>query len=238
MRRVFRSLSLVFAMVLLLGVTTGARADLIPPAQNLFGMTLGDWSAAWWQWVLAIPAANNPAADASGAKCGVDQGSGPVFFLTGNFTSAATLDRTECQVPAGRTLVFPIINTECSTLEAAPFYGANEKELRACAAASMDGINPATLVLTVDGVAVPNLYQLRAQSPVFTFHLPANNIIALKTGKKVGISGNSGMSVSDGIWAMLQPLPPGPHTIHFAGAIQSGPTPYSVDVTYHLTVLQ
>uniref|UniRef100_C6DZD2 Putative signal peptide protein n=1 Tax=Geobacter sp. (strain M21) TaxID=443144 RepID=C6DZD2_GEOSM len=219
----------VLMVIMITGITRMAGAEIVQQTQ--FGMTMGDWSAAWWQYVLQIPAATNPAADTTGANCSVDQLTGPVFFLTGNFTSNASVTRN-CTVPAGKTLIIPIINTECSTLEAAPFNGSNEKELRFCAALGMDGASVSSLQLIVDGKPMKNLQAYRVQSPVFNFHLPVGNILGLTNSTE-----DTGSSVSDGYWAAVPPLSPGAHTIHFGGAFESGPgAGFSVDVTYNLTV--
>lgn len=233
MRRTLRKLCCtIVTMAMLSGLAGVALADVVSPGQNVFGMTSGDWSAAWWQYVLPIPAATNPAADTTGDNCGIDQSTGPVFFLAGNFTPNASVTRN-CTVPAGKTLVIPIINTECSTLEPAPFHGNNEKELRACAAACIDGVDISTLALSIDEQAVLDLGTYRAQSPVFSFHIPPKNVIGLK----VPASGATGSSVSDGYWAIVQPLATGRHSVQFKGAVASGPCGgFSVDVSYDLMV--
>jgi hypothetical protein len=237
LRRLVVATMLITAGMATAGTAAAAAPTVVPPNQNVVGMTPSDWSAAWWQYVLQIPADINPATDTSGANCGVDQAAGPAFFLTGNFTSNATVTRN-CRVPAGKVLVIPIINTECSSLEAPPYYGGNEKELRACAAASADFFTPASLVLTIDGVNVPNLQAYRVQSPVFDFHMPAKNVLGLKSGKKIGTSGTAGVAVSDGYWVITEPLAAGVYTIRFAGSA-TGPFPggFALDVTYVLTVV-
>lgn len=232
-----RNKLLTVCSVLIMLLTTGmagAATDFVvePPDKIVLGMSYGDWSAAWWQYVLKIPADTNPAADTSGANCSVDQSTGPVFFLTGNFTSASSVTR-DCTVPAGKTLVIPIINSECSTLEPPPYYGSNEGELRTCAVGSIDGVKLKSLVLTIDGKAVKDLGAYRVQSPLFKFHLPNENIFGLKAG--------NGYSVSDGYWVIVKPLAPGSHTIHFEGTVRNGPFDtdlFSVDVTYNLTILE
>jgi hypothetical protein len=236
-KKLFRHL-IIAIMLITTGManaeTAAAAAPTVVPAnQNVLGMTPGDWSAAWWQYVLQIPADLNPATDTSGVNCGVDQADGPAFFLTGNFTSDAKVKR-KCQVPEGKFLVIPIINTECSSLEAPPYYGGNEKELRTCAAKSADSFDPASLVLSIDKVKEPNLKAFRVQSPVFDFHMPANNVLGLKSGKKIGTSGTAGVAVSDGYWVITKPLAAGEYVIHFEGSVPDG---FAVDVTYDLTVV-
>lgn len=227
MRKLSRRMLLLVTMVAIMGMAGSASAS-VKLQREAYGMSLGDWSAAWWQYVLAIPAADNPAADATGDKCDVGQENGKIFFLAGNFTSDSTVTRT-CTIPAGRTLIIPIVNTECSTVEEPPFFGANEKELRVCAPTGMDGVDLSSLTLIIDGKPVKNLADYRAQSPVFTFYLPPDNIFNLAEGR--------GSAVSDGFWAIVPPLSSGSHTVSFGGTIVLGSDQkFTVDVNYNLNV--
>ena len=203
----------------------GGQKKAFSPSDSVYGMTYGDWSAAWWQYVLSIPTGTNPVLDTTGANCGVGQSSGPVFFLVG----AATTDpvtRT-CTVPAGKALFFPIINAECSTVEPDPFHGDDGQELRTCAGGAMDGVDITTLKVTVDKKKLSGLKSFRVQSPLFDFVMPSSDNF-------LGLDGvTAGSSVSDGYWIMLKPLSSGKHQIHFEAAI---PNVFSLNVTYNLTV--
>lgn len=203
-------------------------SKVVPPDGNINGMSYGDWSTAWWQYVLSLPPDNNPVFDATGEKCGVGQSAGPVFFLVGSGGEPTTRN---CTVPAGKALVFPIVNVECSNLEDAPFFGGDEHGLRVCAATFMDGVDPSTLKVSVDGEELANPGLFRAQSPVFSFTMPRNDNFLGLNGK------TTGLSVSDGYWAIVEPLTVGNHVIHFEGAFVSGPgAGFAQDVTYNLTV--
>src|SRR5947207_2608039 len=92
-QRVWRSVVVSLAVVVgLMMAGTRARAQavsspnagVIPRDANAYGNTYGEWSARWWQWVLAIPVATNPNLDTTGAHCGEGQ-AGPVWFLAGTF---------------------------------------------------------------------------------------------------------------------------------------------------------
>src|SRR3954452_3884451 len=116
------------------------------------GKTYGEWSAAWWQYVLSIPQSQNPLLDATGALCGQGQ-SGPVFFLVGTFTTEVvngdvfgTANRSQCTAPAGKPLFIPILNAECSTVEG---NGTTEAQLRECAHGFVNNVTE--LSLEVDG---------------------------------------------------------------------------------------
>jgi hypothetical protein len=226
-----RAIALILLAVVIGSVPTAVASDsnprVFPPDAAVFGMTYGDLSAAWWQYIVSIPASTNPLNDVTG--CGPQQSSGPILFLAGSFVGPVT--RT-CTVPSGKVILIPIINVECSTLEEAPFHGSNEAELRSCAATFGDAIGVNTLAATIDGMKVKDLGSFRAQSPVFGFTLLYGNVLGAKPG--------TGFSASDGYWLMLKPLSPGQHVIHFEGACVSG-SPcdgFSQNVNYNLTVTE
>lgn len=236
-RKHWRSFVVSISIIGLLAVIpVGALAcnppqRIVLPNQTEFGMTSGDWAAAWWQWALTFTNTNNPVLELTGEKCGSGQGDGPVFFLAGAGTTDP-VTRTKCIVPFGKAIVFPILSGECSNVELPPFYGSNERELRVCVAKIIDGVDLSTLKVTIDGIRVHGLKAFRAQSPVFGFTVPSED-------NYFGMPGvTSGMSVADGYWVMVEPLSPGKHTIHFEAAMTSPPAPFSFsqNVTYHLTV--
>lgn len=213
----------------------GNSPQIVSPSETIYGMSYGDWSAAWWQWAFTFTNAESPILDLTGEKCASGQGIGPVFFLAGAGTSSPVL-RTMCNVPAGKALFFPIINGECSNVEPDPFLGANERGLRVCASKALDGANLGSLKVSIDGVGLQGqgLKAFRAQSPVYGFTAPSSdNFLTQPT------TGSSGLSLSDGYWIMIEPLPPGKHTIHFEGIFTSGTVSgWTQNVTYHLTVVR
>jgi hypothetical protein len=225
----WRSVVAVVSLVLGLMVPAISLAQVVfPPDATVFGMTYGQWSAAWWQYVLSIPISANPTFDATGQHCGVHQ-TGLVFFLAGE-GDGKTVTR-ECTVPSDTPLFIPIINAECSNVEQPPFFGSTDAERLACAQDLIDGVSIGSLKATIDGVEVHGLRDFRVQSPPFDFTMPAQNNILYVSGE------TAGRSESDGYWLMLEPLSPGPHVLHFEGAVVSGPGKgFSQNVTYNLTV--
>jgi hypothetical protein len=113
-------------------------------------------------------------------------------------------------VPAEKSIFFPIFNIECLTVQAPPFFGATEEELRACANCIADQLDPASLQVSVDGEALTNLADYRVESSLFTFKYPEQNIFTIPNGPGVG------KAVSDGYWIHLAPLSPGTHTVSFS----------------------
>jgi hypothetical protein len=191
---------------------------ILPAHAHAFGKSLGEWTAAWWQWALAMPVDAHPLFDT--ADCDAGQ-SGKVFFLGGAFTGTSTT--RECTVPVGKAILIAVLNVECSTVEPPPFFGSNEEELRECAKGFQDtGFG---LSASVDDCPVQNLDGYRVQSPVFDFSAPANNVLFIPGPV-------SGQSVSDGVWLLIAPLSAGEHVIHVQGSFPGFP----IDVTYNLTV--
>ncbi len=236
-----RALLLPLALVMLVTAGVGQLAAqeatpvpgslVLPPDATVGGMSVGEWTAQAWQWQLSFPLASNPVLDATGERCALGQ-TGPVFFLlpppvVADASQPRDVTR-RCTVPTGVALLVPLLTTECSTVEAPPFFGRDETELRRCAAANIDAAPAqilATLALTVDGQNVVDLRRYLATSPHFTFYVPSDNLLHL-AGPTVADA------VSDGYWVLLAPLPTGDHQIAISGPSPEGPA----TATYHLTV--
>jgi len=185
-----------------------------------YGLTYGEWSARFWQWLHSIPKPDSPAADTTGKNCALKQ-TGPVWFLPGTF--GGTNERT-CTIPAGKAILVSLINVMCSYAE---HHLKTEPDLRACAKADQDKVTATSI--TVDGV---QLNPVRLQSPLFTVTLPPNNALGLKP--------QTSPAISDGYWVFLQPLPPGSHTIHTSGSLvdftTTGTTNFASEAIDHITV--
>lgn len=227
--------SMIAAVTLVLGLMAPTTAPLVqaqgnpnpgvlPTNSHAFGKTYGEWSAAWWQWLLSIPAATNPNLDPTGANCAEGQ-SGKVWFLAGTFGGSAT---RACTVPHGKALLLPILNTafgagvfDCEPTGSGPCV---VSVLRASAAAQLD--NPMLLQASIDGRPLQSLSSYRIQSPVFSLTFPAGAVFGLP-------SGTFTPHVSDGYWLLIAPLSAGAHTIHSRGITNSG---FEVELTYNLTI--
>jgi hypothetical protein len=203
---------------------------IAPPTSSSHGRTYGEWSAAWWQWVLSIPADRNPLTDPDGRYCGQHQ-SGPVWFLGGTFGNSV---ERSCTVPSGRAIFMPVYNWifgagafDCDP--SVPGVPCDVNALRQTAAQNTE--NAQILQVTIDGAAVNNVRQYRAVSPLpFYVTYPANSVVGLPAGTYYP-------QISDGYWLMLNPLPPGEHTIQlrvYAPNTTNGPIDFLI--THHITV--
>ena len=206
----------LFVLVLLVGTggptdiqaqeaTPVTGADLgelvLPLNAPAYGLTYEAWTARFAQWAHSLPLAIHPAADPTGALCGLGQ-SGPVFFLVQAGDEEA-IERT-CTVPAGTALLLPLLDASCTTVEPPPFFGSDEAELRACTEALFAA--PAELTAVVDGVTIPDLESYRVQSDLFTVALPAGNWLGVEPPSRRGWPMATGCSSHRCPWVSTSPF--------------------------------
>jgi hypothetical protein len=218
----------LIALVIIVTTIPLARADNVNPGvypvtSNPYGVTYGQWSAKFWQWMLPIPSPTNPLNDKTGTKCSLNQ-TGPVWFLPG-FNGGPVV--RECTIPAGKAILFAALTSECSYAEYPTLK--SESDLRSCAINQDAGGVPQ---VNLDGSNFQGLQTYKVQSPLFNFVFPKDNVFGTSAGPTQG--------VSDGWYFILQPLHTGLHTLHFGGAVVGNPSTgtqsFALDVTYHLKV--
>ena len=216
---------------------------VLPVNSKPFGMTYDEWSAAWWEWSLAIDGPKNPIEDPDGRFTGEGQG-GKVWFLAGtSSTAAGQLVERHVTIPTGNAIFFPILNSVWLTIPY-PYPGVPDGDppfsVRARSRSpgrdchgSDDG--PPRSRDRWQAAEKPD--QLSGPSPVFTAILPAYNWFDVTYGF-IGIdlditAGLYPDTVSDGYWIMLTPFAKGQHTIHLRGENEFG---FVTEVLYHVTV--
>ena len=194
---------------------------VFPPHANPYGRTYGEWSALFWQSLLAGPF--DPDA------CSIGQ-SDNVLFLS---ATAGGLGEFACDVPSGTALLLTVLTgafwcpDDCQPNACAP--GGTIAELRACAASGFDIAT--VLECEVDGDPVENILSYRAESPVFSGVIGPSNPFGFPPHPY-------GPAVADGIWIMVRPLSPGEHTIHFRAVLGPIEEPvFETESTHHITVV-
>jgi hypothetical protein len=201
-----------------------ATVEAYPSDSKPYGLSYGEWTAKWWQWLAAVPSTVNPASDNTGVNCAQNQ-AGPVWFLSGSVTGKA--ERT-CTVPAGKAILFTLINAECSYVEYPKLK--TESDLRNCAVSQQNGVTHIETI--VDGMSLQSPQMPRIQSPMFNLTFPVNNVF----GNPVGQT----QSVADGYYVFLKPLSTGKHDISFKAAevqyTSTGVSNEAQNIVYHVTV--
>jgi hypothetical protein len=179
---------------------------VVPLGSHYFGKTYGQWSAAYWKWVLSITIPNNPILDTEGINGGVGQ-SGGVWFLAG--TNGVTGVNRTVKIPAEKAIFVPIINAVSFPY---PKLDVTDPELKK---EVRDFINNVTVhKVELDG---KNLDSFRVKSDIFMFTVPENNYLNLCYPN---LTARSYQAESDGYWIMLKPLPEGIHNIRIYGKVK------------------
>ncbi len=192
-------------------------------------------AAAWVRWVMALPYSTGPVNDPTGDGCGAGQ-SGIDWFLAGTSGGAAS---RECDVPAGKHLVFPLFNWWCV------FFPELFPDAAAVAAALPQYVagyqtapdNVCSLTLKVDGQdvladldALGETFNITEQD--FAVDLDDDHFAAAH-----GFAGGSMTAMTAGYYVRLAPLTPGDHTVEFGGAVCfGGQVAFSTHASYQLHV--
>lgn len=219
-----------------------ADSPVLAPSELPFGASYEQWAAAYWQWVMSIPAEKNPILD---GPCEQMQ-SGNVFFLAGN-TGGGHL--RSCTIAAYTPIFVPLLSgLGRSCPEIAPSAKVcnavtSEDSIRSQASAIVDSAN-ALLHLEIDGQPISIGSEYRIQTKVFADKSPENpeeRLFASCSGpieaNRCGIEeGSSRDVVADGYFIMLAGLTPGTHEIIMAANVSPDSSEPPYEVVYRLDV--
>jgi hypothetical protein len=190
----------------------GAPVKLIDADEIVYDRSQVEWSEAYLQWIATFARGNSPVSDTTGALCAAKQ-DGDVWFLAASDGTGPVERR--CSIPAGKTLFVPL----ATTLERS---GNKEPVCETMVRIAAGNLTHVTqLTMTIDGVAVDNMESRR---------IPTGDCFAL--GARQTPRSTARTAVADGYYVMLEPLPPGPHTIVVGARFDSTP----LSTTYHLDV--
>ena len=205
-----------------------------PPRSHPYGRSMVDWSESWWQFIYAIPAAQNPELDSTGADCAIGQ-QGDVWVLASVIDpgGVASFSRA-CTLPAGKALLVSpsgVLNDyPCPDPTFQPAPGQSLYDfLLAGAKPIVDSVNGLSIVL--DGTALANPFAYRFTSPDL-FNVKGD--LSLQSGFDGCITGSPQPAVSDGYFAMLKPLGEGRHTLVIQASDTHGT---NVTLTWTLNVV-
>jgi hypothetical protein len=212
---------LIAAIIIPLSAFAQQESITFSPDSNPYQRAYAEWTSEWWIWFISIPTGDNPLNDPTGERCNIAQ-EGPVWFLVGS--GGGKVER-ECTIPAGRAILIPTINVQCSYAMHQSLR--TEDDLRACATRDQDLVTETAATLNGSVLQVH-----RVQSPLFNTTFPADNVFGAPVGPT--------KAVSEGFWVFIKPLPPGQYELHVQGLLVdptvTGPVNLVEDSTYHLTV--
>ncbi|MGI5490475.1 signal protein [Microtetraspora malaysiensis] len=177
-------LLLVFGLLTGCGAARESRADgtASPKQAASAAETI---QGRWWTWAASEAEDTNPVTDMTGKFCDRNQPE-DVWFLAGTF--GGTLRRT-CTVPAGRPVIFPLVNLVCTEAQCKEFMATAE------GTATLDDKPVTPERMEDDNVAVTGV----AGNPL--------------TGEE-----GTTTSYACGLWVRLQPLEPGRHALTIRGS--------------------
>ena len=187
-----------------------------------YGLSYGQWTVKWWQWVWSIPDVNNPLRDDNGKNANVNQPEKDVWFLAGTWATEKMIKtpNRKVTIPSDRSILFPIINCEANPIEY-PHLKTDE-----------DIVNHVvndenTIVLkeaSINDIAIP-LQRVRSDPILFKLKIPQEN----KDENYIDTKASA-----DGFWVFLKPLSEGNYKISFKGACEMGRL--NTSANYNITV--
>jgi hypothetical protein len=187
MVRVGRILLIALLVTIFVAPIASAGTD----TKSRFSKTL----AELWTTILGQSVPESPFGNGDPCVQLADQGASRTVVP---FAPIGTAELT-CNVPLGTKIFISAFSSECSTVEAPPYYGGNEAELRACAEAVDAEVKDP--VVTIDGRKI-RLQEVETR--LLSIALPDDDILGSKE--------NHTMSVGHGWVAQFNPSL-GTHTI-------------------------
>jgi len=150
----------------------------------------------WRQWAVREPPESNSRFNVEDANYGLGQCSS-IFFISLNFSPESVA--INCVVPAGTAISVGAGGAECSSVEPPSFFGRNEEKFRARSITMNDTVTDTEA--SINGHDLPNFFDHRTTSPLFTMDFPEDVIL--------GGSRGLALAVADGYSFIIAPPPPG-----------------------------
>ena len=210
-------------MLLSLGISSAAGSssvNIYPPGSKPYGLTYAEHAENFWKWLLSLPADHSPIDDPTGENCSVgqDNSNSSIFYLSVN--AGGRSDKV-CEVPAGKSLLIPVMVVEVSDKESP---GASEEELSNAATKDQDSVNSLYLKIDNNEHSYQDLLKYRTHTNTFDVIFPDNGLFGV-------MKGGPSKAVADGFYILTEPLPTGNHTIHYKSSLIC-PDPDCVDPNF------
>lgn len=175
-----------------------------------YGLSYGEWTVKWWQWILSIPTSHNPILDQSGENAAINQPTEHVWFLGGRVGSEdKNFPFRSCSIPAGRSILFPVINCEANPIEFPELK--TKEDLINHVVNDENTIVEKTCLLNDISIDVQ---RVKSDPEIFEVKLNDDNIY--------NVNGGETIACADGYWVFLKPLPQGEYSLSFKGSCENG----------------
>jgi hypothetical protein len=193
-------------------------ALLMPSNSVIAGDNIAKLTEELWTWQFQSQYLTNPLLDTSGAYADVNN-NGPVFFFAGTLDQTGTVTRT-FDVPHDTPILVPIL--EYAGIQYTGTGPDPKNTATGTPASANDQLhtwqkNVDSLFLTIDGVAVNNLFGDLVKTGFFDMGPVAPGSLA----DALGLTGELSHTKSEGYYALLNgfSLGSGDHTIEFGGTV-------------------
>jgi hypothetical protein len=209
------ALSTLIAVLVVPAVTASGPATrgFLPPNAHPHGHSLTELAQAWNVWGFGS-ADDNPLAAVRCEQSSIDP---RIWFMP---VSLGGEWENTCDVPQGTMLVLTPGGSECSNLEAEPFFGSDEADLLACVDETFEFLT--YVEVTFNGKTVTDVDDYIVTTPLT--NLPANNLF----------SSSAGISRDKGYFMVVAPLSRGTHTLRAYD--EFAPFDFSAGITYTINV--
>lgn len=196
--------------------------QIAAPGSIVEGKSIAEWNAEWWTWAWNTPTDQNPLADTTGAWANVDN-DGAVFFVAGANGNGSY--QRSFEVPAGKPLLIPLVNYwENCVGDPAVSCGADylpDPKVKMAERVDFFRASVTSLQLSIDGQAVPDLYNRWERSAFFSGGTGKAGTSLATFYESFGlpfVGLDIAPSLAYGYYAMVTDLAPGLHTIVFGGS--------------------
>lgn len=204
------------------------------------GKTIAEWTTDWWKWALQLPIATNPFTDTTGQFAG-ENNNGPVFFIAG------VSQQHSFDVPFGKPLLVPLRNQVDTPPEGLPNSHASDSAIRATESTNSEAFNRSVtnLEAEIDGQPIANLFAHLVNTAFFNAGTATAGTLATDFYGVAPPGTVLDPSKASGYWLMIDNLPMGEHTLHFAASWNSYTLKFdnvtvpagTLDVTDHINVV-
>lgn len=218
MRKVLQLLAAVVALMTLLApaaAAQGSRRARVVPVDRIAGSTGGRIVGDWFAENLSRPASESPFAGAANLCLDVGRRD-RVLSPVGGLQDASGVIEMSCTMYVGRPFVLVMANADCSSAEAAPFYGATAAEQRRCVVSVLLDQDIRSIDVSVDGGSATDIHEPRF------FEVSSQRRVVFPADPVFGADPGPATFVAAAWIAQIKGLKRGTHTVEAVTTLGDG----------------